>query len=76
VSRFDHIITLEEHNVSGGFGSAVLEYVSDLNASARVHRFGIPDLFIDQVHSPEDARIKAGLTLNDITNSLLQRGVL
>ncbi|TMP43484.1 transketolase [Pseudoalteromonas citrea] len=76
VSRFNHIITLEEHNVSGGFGSAILEYVSDLNASAKVHRFGIPDYFIDQVHSPEDARIKAGLTVNDITNALAQRGVI
>ncbi|MCG9709066.1 transketolase [Pseudoalteromonas sp. Isolate3] len=75
-SRFEHIITLEEHNVSGAFGSAVLEYVSDLNGSARVHRFGIPDFFIDQVHSPEDAFVKAGLTVHDITNSLVQRGAL
>ncbi|TMO44836.1 transketolase [Pseudoalteromonas sp. S4389] len=74
--RFEHIITLEEHNVSGGFGSAVLEHVSEHNASVRVHRFGIPDFFIDQVHSPEDARVKAGLTVEDITGKLASRGLL
>lgn len=74
--RFDHIVTLEEHNVSGGFGSAVLEYMSDQAALVRVHRFGIPDFFIDQVHSTEDARVKAGLTVETISDSLTKRGVL
>ncbi|KZN54984.1 transketolase family protein [Pseudoalteromonas luteoviolacea] len=74
--RFDHLITLEEHNVNGGFGSAVLEYLSEQAQQPRVHRFGIPDRFIDQVHSPEDARVKARLTVADIAQTLAKRGVL
>ncbi|OCQ23949.1 transketolase [Pseudoalteromonas luteoviolacea] len=74
--RFDHLITLEEHNVNGGFGSAVLEYLSEQVQQPKVHRFGIPDRFIDQVHSPEDARVKAGLTVEDIAQALAKRGVL
>ncbi len=75
--KFAHIITLEEHNMDGGFGSAVLEWYNEkLNNTPQVHRFGIPDSFIDQVHSTDDARMKAGLTVEDILGRLTQRGVL
>ena len=76
MTRFEHVITLEEHNVSGGFGSAVLEYFSEQGDSSRVHRFGIPDRFIDQVHSTADARTKAGLTVEDMLTTLSKRGVV
>ncbi|KZN47181.1 transketolase family protein [Pseudoalteromonas luteoviolacea] len=75
-ARFDHIVTLEEHNVNGGFGSAVLEFCSELNSSPRIHRFGIPDKFIDQVHSPGDARAQAGLTVENIITILSKRGIV
>lgn len=69
-TEFDHVVTLEEHNVSGGFGSAVLEWLSEQPKSPRVHRFGIPDRFIDRVHSQQDAREQAGLTDSQIFNKL------
>lgn len=75
-SRFEHIITLEEHNVSGGFGSAVLEWCNEQQKTPKVHRFGIPDKFIDQVGSTQDARVKAGLTLDGILSQLKLRGLL
>ncbi|QTH71046.1 transketolase family protein [Pseudoalteromonas xiamenensis] len=68
---FDHVVTIEEHNVNGGFGSAVLEWMSEQSKAPRVHRFGIPDEFIDQVHSQDDARAKVGLTGKDIFNKLI-----
>ena len=39
-ARPPHIITLEEHSLAGGFGSAVAEFVSDrgLEAARRAHR--------------------------------------
>ncbi|KAF7774126.1 transketolase [Pseudoalteromonas citrea] len=74
--RFKHIITLEEHNVNGGFGSAVLEHTSTLTDMPKIHRFGIPDHFIDQVHNCDDARQKAGLTVESMTNKLVERGVI
>ncbi|CAM3938760.1 transketolase family protein [Pseudoalteromonas byunsanensis] len=75
-NRFVHLVTLEEHNVNGGFGSAVLEYVSDNDLSVKVHRFGIPDFFIDQVHNTPDARDKAGLNIETLSDKLKQRGVM
>lgn len=43
-----NIITVEENALSGGFGSAVLEILSDQNIDhATVRRIGIPDQFIE-----------------------------
>lgn len=41
------IITLEEHNVIGGLGSAVAEAVAEEGAKVKVRRLGIPDVFGD-----------------------------
>jgi 1-deoxy-D-xylulose-5-phosphate synthase len=46
-SRFDKVVTLEENNLAGGFGSAILEYFNDKNYKNDVLRIGIPDKFID-----------------------------
>ncbi|MDR0532591.1 MAG: 1-deoxy-D-xylulose-5-phosphate synthase [Verrucomicrobiales bacterium] len=43
----DLIITLEDHVLMGGFGSAVLEELSNLNLSTPVVRVGWPDMFIE-----------------------------
>ncbi len=46
-NKFDKIITLEDGTVVGGFGSAVLEFMSKNNYSAKLVRLGIPDKFIE-----------------------------
>ena len=45
--RFSQVITVEDGVVSGGLGSAVLEYMSDGGHACQVHRIGIPDTFIE-----------------------------
>lgn len=42
------IVTMEENALAGGFGSAVLEYLSDESCTVPVMRFGIRDEFIEQ----------------------------
>ncbi|HLU49641.1 MAG TPA: transketolase C-terminal domain-containing protein, partial [Planctomycetota bacterium] len=43
----DVLVTLEEHNLMGGFGSAVLEALADHEIGfRRVKRLGIPDRFV------------------------------
>lgn len=42
------VVTVEENVRQGGFGSAVLEMLSDEGLSARVLRIGLPDRFIEQ----------------------------
>jgi transketolase len=52
VSRYQNIITLEEHQMSSGFGSAILEGLNDLrekniiNEFPNVKRIAIKDSFI------------------------------
>jgi len=46
-SKFTKIVTLEENNLTGGFGSAVAEYLIDNDYKNDVLRIGLPDRFID-----------------------------
>ncbi|SNS90304.1 1-deoxy-D-xylulose-5-phosphate synthase [Granulicella rosea] len=55
------LITLEDHVLAGGYGSAVLETVSELELSTPVVRVGWPDDFIEH-GKPEALRAKYGLT--------------
>ena len=45
--KFKKIITIEDGVINGGFGSAVLEFMSDNNYSIQIKRVGIPDSFIE-----------------------------
>ena len=42
---YGQVVTLEDGCREGGFGSAVLEALSELGFQGRVHRLGIPDAF-------------------------------
>jgi len=57
------IITVEEHNLSGGLGSAVAEVISDsgLSGIVKFKRMGFPDVFITKVGSQEWIREQYGL---------------
>jgi 1-deoxy-D-xylulose-5-phosphate synthase len=45
--KFKTIITLEDGAVSGGFGSAILEFASENNYATKIKTLGIPDEFIE-----------------------------
>ena len=45
--KFDQVITVEDGCIQGGFGSAVLEWVSENEYKATVKRLGIPDSWIE-----------------------------
>lgn len=45
-TKFKHIITIEDGCIMGGFGSAVIEFMSDQKYQADVTRLGIPDQYI------------------------------
>jgi 1-deoxy-D-xylulose-5-phosphate synthase len=55
------LLTLEDHALAGGFGSAVLEEMNQQGLSTPVVRIGWPDNFIEH-GKPEDLRKKYGLT--------------
>lgn len=43
--RFRHIVTVEEHSIVGGFGSAVSEVLAEAGAGCILHRIGMPDVY-------------------------------
>jgi 1-deoxy-D-xylulose-5-phosphate synthase len=52
------IITIEENALQGGFGSAVIEFLNEVEVNnVKVRRLGIPDVFIEQGQQNELRRI-------------------
>ncbi len=70
VREYPVIMTVEDHCLLGGFGSAVLELVSDYGEDTRkIVRLGIPDRFIE--HGPRDIILKnLGLDAEGIAKRL------
>ena len=60
-NRCGLIVTLEDHVLAGGFGSAVLESLNELEIDVPVVRVGWPDQFIEH-GKVDDLRVKYGLT--------------
>ncbi|MFN0244002.1 MAG: 1-deoxy-D-xylulose-5-phosphate synthase [Planctomycetota bacterium] len=70
-ARYRHLLTLEEHQRAGGFGSAVLEALSAMPGSApRVRVLGIPDEFIDHKTTREEQLAEVGLDADGIERSI------
>jgi 1-deoxy-D-xylulose-5-phosphate synthase len=67
--NFKHIITLEEGVIQGGFGSAVLEFISDNGYNNQVKRLGMPDNFIEH-GTPEELMHMLGLDTEGIAQSI------
>jgi len=63
VAEHDVLVTVEENVLAGGFGSAVVEHLSDhdLAGEARVMRFGLPDRYVTH-GEPALLREEVGLT--------------
>jgi 1-deoxy-D-xylulose-5-phosphate synthase len=54
-------ITLEEHSLAGGFGSAVVEFINDRGIIVPVERIGVPNVLVHHA-KPEAQRAQFGLT--------------
>lgn len=72
VDSFSHIVTVEEHQLNGGFGSALLERLGDLYAAGtiasmpRVHRVGIDNAFVSCAGSQQFLREHSGINLRRV----------
>lgn len=63
--RCGRMIVLEENALIGGFGSAVLEVLSDKAPECRVARIGVPDRFVEH-NKPAVQLAGCGLTAEDV----------
>jgi 1-deoxy-D-xylulose-5-phosphate synthase len=70
-ATYKKVITIEDGCILGGFGSAVIEFMSDNNYSAQVKRLGIGDEFIEH-GEPKELYEEVGLSVSAITEEVLQ----
>ena len=69
--NFDTIITVEEHNLSGGFGSAVAEVLAeDTSVKAKLVRIGLDDRYSCVVGSQKYLRKQYSIDAETIINKV------
>ena len=61
----DVVVTLEDHVLMGGYGTAVLELFNEKNVTTPVVRIGWPDQFIEHATTVDELRKKYGLTVEN-----------
>lgn len=66
------VITMEDHVLSGGYGSAVIELFADRKITTPVVRIGWPDQFVEHASSVNDLREKYGFTVASIVEKVEQ----
>ena len=62
----DVVVTLEDHVLPGGYGSCVVELLSERRITTPMVRIGWPDQFIEHASSVGYLREKYGLTTNKV----------
>jgi 1-deoxy-D-xylulose-5-phosphate synthase len=67
--RVNVIVTFEDHVLMGGFGSAVLEALSEMQIDVPVVRIGWPDRFIEH-GKPDQLRAKYGISVESALEKL------
>jgi len=67
------LVTMEDHVLAGGFGSAVLEALQESDCSTKVERVGWPDRFVDHGSNVDVLRAAHGLAPDAIYRRVLDR---
>lgn len=70
-TNYNKIITVEDHSIQGGFGSAIAEFMIDNGYTAHITRLGVPDKFIDhgeQKELYEECGFNANAIMNAVRN--------
>jgi len=68
------IVTLEEHSLIGGLGSATAELIAEANftVSKRFKRIALPDSFPDQYGSQDSLLTRYGITSTVVSQTIMQ----
>jgi len=67
------LVTMEDHVLAGGFGSAVIETLQEAECATPVERVGWPDRFVEHGSSVDKLRAAYGLAPDDIYQKVLSR---
>ena len=70
--KYDTIVTLEENQLAGGFGSAILEVLEESGSAGKVRRIGLRDTFASVVGDQNYLRSYYGIDCNAIVNRIIE----
>jgi transketolase len=69
--RFPFWLSLEEHGITGGLGSALLEWLTDRDGQAiRLRRLGVPDAFLHELGNQTYARHQLGIDAGGLAQTI------
>jgi len=69
------IVTVEEHNLAGGFGGAIAEVLAEMpQPHARLRRIGIDNRYVSAIGSQAFLRKENHLTCEDIVRVIVEEG--
>lgn len=68
--KFDFIVTVEEHNIIGGFGGAVAEIMAENPRGARLMRIGLDDTYSCIIGSQKYLRNMYGMSADKIVEKI------
>ena len=71
-NEFTHIVSVEEQTLSGGFGSAILEGLSDNGVNKPLLRIGLPERYIFENGSRDYHLDNNGLSIDSIYNNIVK----
>ena len=69
----DAVFTVEEHNITGGFGSAVAEVMAEVACGTPLYRIGLNDEYCTKVGSKQYLRNEYGLSAEKIAEYILDK---
>jgi len=67
------LVTMEDHVLTGGFGSAVLEALQEADCPVPIERIGWPDRFVEHGSSVETLRAAHGLSFDAMYQRIKER---
>tara|TARA_B100000315_G_scaffold258057_1_gene308925 strand:+ start:70 stop:1008 length:939 start_codon:yes stop_codon:yes gene_type:complete len=72
IRRVPIVITIEEHSIIGGLGSAIAEIIAetDLNSNRKFKRIGIPDTFPDQYGNQASLMAHFGISTENLVKTI------
>jgi len=71
--RFQSWISLEEHGITGGLGSALLEWLSERKGTpVSLKRLGVPDAYLHELGNQSYTRCQLGLDAAGLAESIRQ----
>lgn len=72
-ARVSAVVTVEEHTITGGLGSAVAEVLAEAGAGPRrFRRIGLPDAFPDQYGSQASLMARYGITVEHVASAVTE----